>query len=225
MAQRVGLHKSTVSRILAGLAESGYVQKDPRSGKYSLGLGLIGLAGPLLADLDVRRLAHPFLVGATKASGETSALSVWNGSEVVVVEQVPSAQYVKHTQYIGTRYNRWASSSVRVALAQLEATDLRAVVERHVLRELPADDPVELEHLLDPIRRAGLAVNDGLTDAQEYGVSAPVLDHGGLLAGVVTLSAPRARVAPEAAASLAEVTTAAAAGISRRLGRRSAASA
>ena len=157
---------------------------------------------------------------ATNRSGETSALSVWNGSEVVVVEQVPSVQYVKHTQYIGTRYNRWASSSVRVALAHLEATALRNALERQVLLELPGDDPQAMERLLEPIRRSGVAVNDGLTDVQEYGVSAPVLDHGGLLAGVVTLSAPRARVTAEAAEALADITTTAAAAISRRLGRR-----
>lgn len=42
VAQRVGLHKSTVSRILGGLTEAGYVQRDEETGRYRLGLGLLG---------------------------------------------------------------------------------------------------------------------------------------------------------------------------------------
>ncbi|MDN5762992.1 MAG: IclR family transcriptional regulator, partial [Microlunatus sp.] len=61
IAAKVGLHKSTVSRILSGLAEASFVERDPATGRYRLGLGVIALSGPLLADLDVRRAALPYL--------------------------------------------------------------------------------------------------------------------------------------------------------------------
>jgi DNA-binding IclR family transcriptional regulator len=61
----VGLHKSTVSRMLQGLTEVGYVQRDEDTGRYRLGLSLLGLAGPLLAELDVRRAAVPHLESLT----------------------------------------------------------------------------------------------------------------------------------------------------------------
>ena len=44
IARRIGLHKSTVSRILATLEQAGYVERDPVGGRFRLGLGLIGLA-------------------------------------------------------------------------------------------------------------------------------------------------------------------------------------
>ena len=50
IAGRVGMHKSSVSRILAVLEQVHYVERDPESGRFRLGLGVIGLAGPLLAE-------------------------------------------------------------------------------------------------------------------------------------------------------------------------------
>lgn len=196
VAHRVGLHKSTVSRILSGLAQAGYVERDEATGKYRLGLGIITLAGPLLAELDVRRLAINKLEHLTETTRETSALSVWNGSEAVAVEQVPSPQAVKHTAYVGTRYNRWESSSVRIFLAHLPLQEMRELLDsgRITARSTP---PVDLEATLAVVRERGYDVNDGRTDPQEFGISAAVHDYAGAVAGCVTLSVPRSRVADE----------------------------
>ena len=67
--------------------EAGYVQRDEEQGDRS-GLGMIGLAGPLLAELSVRRAALPHLEELTQATGETAAIAVWNGSNAIVVEQM-----------------------------------------------------------------------------------------------------------------------------------------
>lgn len=195
VAQRVGLHKSTVSRILSGLAETGYVHRDPATGRYSLGLGVISLAGPLLAELDVRRLAQGELEELTGRTKETSALSVWNGAEAVVVEQIPSPQFVKHTAYIGTRYDRWESSSVRLFLAYLPASTVTDLLDSGRITHdatLPGDENTEAH--LHRIREEGYALNDGRTDPQELGISVPVHNYAGSVVGCVTLSAPRARI-------------------------------
>src|SRR5512132_3005425 len=56
IANRVGLHKSTVSRILATFEQEGLVERDPDTRRFRLGLGLIAVAGPLLAELEERRV-------------------------------------------------------------------------------------------------------------------------------------------------------------------------
>ncbi|CAN5527475.1 hypothetical protein BH24ACT21_BH24ACT21_14940 [soil metagenome] len=97
ISRRVGLHKSTVSRILATLEENAIVERHPTNGRFRLGVGVIELASPMLANLDVRRLARPFLENLTHATGETSGLVVWNQGTAVVVEQVASPRKIKHT--------------------------------------------------------------------------------------------------------------------------------
>lgn len=220
ISELVGLHKSTVSRMLTGLDEAGYVQRDEDTGRYRLGLGMIGLAGPLLAELGVRRTALPHLEELTEATGETAAIAVWNGTNAIVVEQTASPHQVKHSAAIGTRYNKFASSSVRVFLADLprEETD-RLLAGRIVLREAyrGLEDPVHEQ--LAAVRDHGYAVNDGETTYEEYGVSAPVRDYRGEVVGCITASAPRSRVQHlKSQSSLREAVLQAAERVSTRLG-------
>jgi DNA-binding IclR family transcriptional regulator len=220
VAQRVGLHKSTVSRILGGLAEAGYVQRDEETGRYRLGLGLLALSGPLLADLDVRRAAVPYLEQLTESTQETSAISVWNGHEAIVVEQVASPYQVKHTATIGTRYNKFESSSVRVFLAELAPALATELIESgRILRT--AGDGLPLDHTahLQEVARQAYAVNDGSTSEEEFGVSAPVRDYRGKVVGCITASAPRSRVHKHATGdTLVQAVQHAASEVSVRLG-------
>lgn len=223
ISERVGLHKSTVSRILQGFAEAGYVQRDEATGRYRLGLGMLGLAAPLLADLDVRRAAQPHLEELTSRTGETSALSLWNGTEAVVVEQVDSPHQVKHSAHIGTRYNLWASSSVRLFLSTIEMESVHDLVSSgHIIvseqdrRRGGFEAPSEhLQH----VRDSGLAVNDGQTTPEEFGVSTAIHDYRGSITGCITVSAPRSRVQDrDLGGLLMDSARDAAAAVSARLG-------
>jgi DNA-binding IclR family transcriptional regulator len=218
IARKVDMHKSSVSRILATLEQASYVERDSESGRFRLGLGLIALAGPLLADLDVRRVAHPALEQLTRRTRETSALMVWNGHESVVVEQVSSPQQVKHTAAIGTRYDAADSASVQVFLAQLGIGEVDRLFERRLL--IDADDAEGYRAILDQVRANGFAVNDGRTSLEEVGIAAPVTDHRGIVVAAVLLSAPRFRVPSTMLESLGESVAEAAREVSARLGNR-----
>jgi IclR family transcriptional regulator, acetate operon repressor len=220
IAARVGLHKSTVSRILGTLENERLVERDPSTRRFRLGLGVIALAGPLLADLDVRRVAYPVLHDLSRRTGETAALMLWDGGEAVCVEQVPSSHQVKHTTPLGTRYRDAASSSVQVFLAQGDPLEVRSLLMKGAI-DLPGLTEATLEAYaarLAEVRDRGCAVNYGETSLEEVGVAAPVRDHRGEPVAAVLLSAPRFRVSAEQLAVLAEATVAAAAAVSSRLG-------
>ena len=218
IARKVDLHKSSVSRILATLEKAGYVERDDGSGRFRLGLGLIALAGPLLANLDVRRVAAPELAELTRRTGETSALMVWNGHESVVVEQLPSPKQVKHTATVGTRFDTYQSSSVQVFLAEMPPVEVQRLFER---RLLIGPDQDAIDAYLDELRAArgrGYAINDGRTSIEEIGISAPIHDHRGVLVAAIMLSAPRFRVPTAMLEPLGRAVAEAASRVSARLG-------
>jgi IclR family transcriptional regulator, acetate operon repressor len=222
IAARIGLHKSTVSRILATLEQEGLVERDPSTRRFRLGLGVIAMAGPLLAHLDVRRVAYPLLVDLSRQTGETAALMLWDGGEAVCVEQVPSAHQVKHTTPLGTRYDDAASSSVQVFLAHLEPFTVRSLLMRGRI-DLPGLTEATLEAFLvrlqDVVDR-GYATNYGETSFEEVGVAAPVFDHRGEPVAAVLLSAPRFRVSTEQLGLFEKAVIDAAGAITSRLGGR-----
>lgn len=221
IAQKVNLHKSTVSRILTGLAKAGYVERDEETGRFRLGLGLIGLAGPLLAELDVRRAAHADLEELTATTGETSALAVWNGVEAIVVEEIPSPHQVKHTAAIGTRYNQYGSSSVRLFLAQLPFAQVDQLLQAGLItRSLESGPAGDHRQHLATVKEQGYAVNDGFTSFEEVGISALVRDYRDEVVGCIMLSAPRSRTGPDRIAAHSDSVMAAARSVSARLGHR-----
>lgn len=218
IAAQVGLHKSSVSRILATLEQEQVVERDETSRKYRLGLGLIAVAGPLLANLDVRQVAMDDLQELSEQTGETAALNIWDGSAAVTVEQIPSRRQVKHTSVLGSRYATGLSASVQVFLAHGNPDRVRDLVATgRVLFETPME-PSEYAERLAAVRRDGHAVNHCETSPDEVGIAAPVLDHRGEAVATVLIAAPFYRVPEEELPRLAAACRDTAHRISLRLG-------
>jgi len=73
IAKRTGLHPSTVSRVLADLAEIGYVRKDSYR-EFSLDLGLVPLGQKALSHFPLAWLAVPLIAESAARLGCHGAL-------------------------------------------------------------------------------------------------------------------------------------------------------
>ncbi|MGA7205263.1 MAG: IclR family transcriptional regulator [Specibacter sp.] len=220
IAQRVGMHKSSVSRILATLEQEELVERDPDSRRFKLGLGLIAVAGPLLAELEERRVAYPLLRRLTELTNETSALMVWNGHESMCVEQIASPQQVKHTAPLGARYNDALSASVQVFLSLEPQERVRSLLQRGTVTYPGADQAAQEAYLLRlaDVAQRGFATNYGESSLDEVGVAAPVFDHRGDPVAAVLIPAPKFRVSQERLLTLGEACAATARLVTSRLG-------
>ena len=220
ISRRVGLHKSTVSRILATLEENAIVERHPTSGRFRLGVGVIELASPMLANLDVRRVARPFLEELTQATGETTGLVVWSQGAAVSVEQVASLRRVKHTIPLGTQFRGHANASVKVFLAEASPEEIQQIIDGGLKRytERTVIDPGEYLKNLQRVRELGCAVNDGEISLEEVGVAAPVRDHSDRAVAAVLMAAARYRTSPEKSEEYGQQVKQTAAHISARLG-------
>lgn len=220
IANRIGLHKSTVSRILATFEQENLVERDADTRRFRLGLGLIAVAGPLLAELEERRVAYPVLRELTERTGETSALMMWEGNESICVEQIASRHQIKHTTPLGARYNDALSSSVQVFLATEPEERVRSLLRSGAVT-YPGLDETSLEGYLLRLKddsSRGWAINYGESSLDEVGVAAPVYDHRGDVVAAVLVPAPRFRVSKERLQSLGESCMAAADKVTARLG-------
>lgn len=218
IAARVGLHKSSVSRILATLEQERVVERDEASRKYRLGLGLIAVAGPLLANLDVRRVAMEDLQALAELTGETTALAIWDGGAAVTVEQIPSRKQVKHTSALGSRYDTGLSATVQVFLASQDPDEIRSLVESGRIQLSPDTGIEEYLDRLARVSREGYAVNYAETSDDEVGISAPIVDHRGKVVASMLLAAPQYRTPKSAVPELMTACRASAWRVSQRLG-------
>ncbi|WP_052209797.1 IclR family transcriptional regulator [Kocuria sp. ZOR0020] len=221
IAAEIGLHKSSVSRLLGGLREDGIVEWDDETSRYRLGLGLLALAAPLLAQADIIDAAGAELVSLSESTGESSSVMVWSGDGAVCVKQVISPQPVKHSCSLGQRFNTAQSASVQVFLAHTAPERVQRLLSDAVIsggQDRATGEPCRsyLERLAE-VRARGWAVNASETSAQETSVAVPVRDSHGVC-GAILVSAPSYRTPLAVVESHVRAAQQAASVVSRRMG-------
>jgi IclR family transcriptional regulator, acetate operon repressor len=196
ISELTGLHKSTVSRLLSALQMEGLVEQNPETGKYRLGLGLVKLAGLALERMDLRHLAHPYLMTLAEQTEETVNLTVLDGEECVNIERVASPRSIRYVGWIGRRTPLHCTSTGKVFLAYLS----QAQRDRLLPASLPAltrhtiTDRAILEEALRVVREQGYA--SAIEEFEEglSAVAAPLRDRTGAVIGTVSVSGPSYRL-------------------------------
>src|SRR5919204_5762213 len=99
LAAELGLHKSTVSRLLATLEARGLVYRE--GDRFVPGPELARLGGLAIRGLALVRMTRSVLESLARETGETVNLAVTQGEEAVNVHQVNTAHLVGVTDWTG----------------------------------------------------------------------------------------------------------------------------
>lgn len=157
LARRSGLPVATAHRYLAELAAWGAVVRRP-SGEYVVGRRLWEL-GLLASDqLDLRRVAEPFLHDIHAATRATVHLAVRDGTEVLYVDRVSGNASVPIVSVTGGRLPLHPTGVGKVLLAYAP-DDVQSWVMAHLTRITPhtITQPGRLMTDLGRVRREGFA--------------------------------------------------------------------
>ena len=206
LSQRLGLHKSTVSRILATLQQEGLVGRNPETGKYGLGLGLVSLGGIALGRLDVRALALPYLNPLVELTEETVIVTVLDGRECVNIARASSPRPIQFVGWIGRRTPIHCTANGKVFLAYMPAPD-RAALLSGSLPHFTKNTIVALSALaqsLAQVRSQGYAIVHGEYEEGFSEIAAPIFDHRGQVIATLAISGPTFRMGPGQIESFAE---------------------
>src|SRR5512136_2943150 len=129
IAERVGLNKSTVHRLLATLDQNRFIQRDLATGAYRPGIRLMQLAYLMLEQNDLRRYATPFLHHLWEQVRETVDLAVFDNKEVVYLLVLESPQLVKLAAATGQRLPATCTASGKALLAFMDDETIQRVLE------------------------------------------------------------------------------------------------
>ncbi len=195
IAERVGLPKSTVSRLLVTLVELGVVEQSGPGAGYRLGAYLQTLASTAQPTRRLVDVARPHLVELMNAVGETAGLSVLDGDEVLYLDQVSAQSEIQVRDWTGERVKAHLVSSGLVLLADSGAAAIDRYLAVPLIRqtERTMTDPVALRRRLDAVRSDGAAwVIDELIDGLSS-VAAPLRDAKGRAIGALHVHGPSFR--------------------------------
>ncbi len=220
LSQLVGLHVSTVHRLLATLVDRGYVRQDPESSRYHLGSRVFTLASAADVHLDLRLVARPYLERLMRNSGETANLVTLSDGEVVYLDQVASMHLVKMFTSPGMRAPLYCTGSGKAMLAFGPAANVERVLSEPLARRTPKTlaNRAAFENELARIRERGLAIDDEEMEEGVRCIAVPIFDRRAAVAGALSVSGPTTRMTHERVERLAPVILALAAELSAQLG-------
>jgi DNA-binding IclR family transcriptional regulator len=225
LAGVVGLNRTTTWRILATLERERLVSLDRATGWYSLGFGLIDLAGQA-GGASMARAAHAVLERIAGRTGETAALAVMRDGALTYVAEAAAGAIVSVT-WQGRPVPLHATSTGKVLLAFSGPDEVRELLslqrggrlKRFTSTTITSRAALGEELVLT--RERGFAVCQGEFEESAWGVSAPVLDVAGRPVAVLSIWGPPERITAKRFDSLGDV---AVAGAEELAGRRTPAS-
>jgi DNA-binding IclR family transcriptional regulator len=219
VATRLGVHRSTAARLLSALERQRFVEVDPATGRYRLGLRLVSLGGLVLNRFPVRSLAHDVLRELRDETEETAYLGLLDAREVVYIDQASSPHVAVNVDWVGYRQPLTAGATGFLLLA-FQPPEVVADLVDEAAGQTGPRIPSELE--LAAIRRDGYLVRTAHEPDDVAGVAAAVRDHRGATIAAVTVSAPHHRAVNRLETTLLPAVLRTAARVSERLGYRAA---
>jgi DNA-binding IclR family transcriptional regulator len=196
IARISGLTKPTAYRYLRALEEEGFVARSgisPEDVKYQLGIRLLEL-GNLAADqIEIRKIALPYMERLRDEVNEVVHLVVPSQGEAVYVERVETARPIQLFTRIGLRVPLYAGSGPRLLLAYMDEHEREEVLRKIKLlpfTDATITDPDRLRELLKEIREKGYSVSYGEYVKGTLGMSVPIRNHTGRVVASLTIAIP-----------------------------------
>jgi IclR family transcriptional regulator, KDG regulon repressor len=218
---RLGLPKSSTYALLVTMANRGFLEQDPETRRFRVGIRLWQAGQSYVAVTDLEKVALPYMEELRDQLNETVQLATLDGIDNVYIAKVDPDQQLRLASRVGARLPAYATGIGKALLSQLDDGELvRRFAGVDFVRYTP-NTIQSLRTLLDAVsetRARGYA-----TDNSEYTpgvvcVAASVRRPRGLSGAALSVSIPEVRKTSGLMESAINGVTATAQAISQRIG-------
>lgn len=193
LANEVGLHKSTVHRLLGTLMARGYVEKDIETDNYRLGIKLLLLSSAVLERMDVRNIARPYIQELSKQTNENIHLAILDGDEAVYIDKVesPRPNSIRLHSQIGKRIPLHCTAVGKILLSYLDNNQVEYIMSKKGMTKFTQNTIDNLEDYLKElgtVRSQGYAFDEVEHEEGIRCVAAPIYDRKGRVIASISIS-------------------------------------
>ena len=197
-----GLNKTTTHRLLQALLSEELLDRNPGTGAYRLGPGMMALGVQALSSNDLRIRARPLLKRLADETGETATLEVPIDDTMLILDEVTSKHFVGASGNVGTRWPIHATSTGKALIAFEQDGPDRLRPELSSLTAKTITEFDVLERQLGDIRRRGFAETVDELEEGFSGVGAVVRGGMGEILGALSICGPSQRMSESRRAQL-----------------------
>ncbi len=221
LSKRLGIYPSTIHRILDTLRYWGYVEQDPHTQKYQLGLKVLELGMTKLQGMELIKEAASYLKELQNQSNETVHLAILEEGEVLYLDKEESSQSIRMVSRVGRRVPTHCTALGKVLLAYLDQEEQEKVIKEKGLSRFTENtitNKKKLREELSKVRGQGFAEDREEHEKDVRCLATPIKDHRGTVIAAVSFSVPAFRMNTSKKRKLKEILLQAGEDISKRLG-------
>jgi len=223
LCEILGIPKSSAHNILETLVHERILEKRRDSNKYSLGVRLVELGNRAQLNLDITRVAHPYLISLNESTGETVHLTVLDNDDVLYIDCVESKMRIRTYSVIGARAPLYCTAVGKAILAFLGPGEQNRIVREKGLARMTSNTITDEESLRSDLRKVvqrGYSIDN--MEHEEYlrCFGAPIRNWKGEVYASISVSGPSQRLTMKRIAAIAPSLMLATDDISRKMGFR-----
>jgi DNA-binding IclR family transcriptional regulator len=201
LSKLLNIHKSTVSRLLHVLTAYGFLQQNPATKKYFLGRSAaeIGEAAVKSLNSTIVSLAQPYLNELSQAVGESVALEVLSGTEVVLAGHVEGQKHIRFTFKLGEVVPINVAAGAKTILAHCDNQRVNQFLKRKFVRfnENTVVSKRAYRDLLEEVKKTGIAYDRGERYEDTHAIATPIFNHEGRPVAAVVIAGAAFRLTGE----------------------------
>ena len=224
LSKHLGLHKSTVSRLLRVLESYGFLQQNPQTRKFTLGPSISELGWALNESLNSRliRVAIPYVDQLRNSLEETVVLEVASGGSSIIAYMAEGPGPVRIKETIGGRHWYHAAAGAKVILAFSPAEFRDEILQKELIRCTPNTmvDRSALEKEMRLIRRQGFSFDNEERNIGIRAFGCAVFNHEGKPVAGLVAAGPLQRITWNRRSAIIPLLKEAATKLSEQLGYR-----
>jgi DNA-binding IclR family transcriptional regulator len=200
IARMLGMDPSTAAGLVYTLKLNNYLDQNPDTRKYRLGMRLAERASVLLDQLDLRKIAAPTLEKLREWSGESVNLAIRDHGEVVYIERLFGHHSLGIRSELGKRGHLHSTALGKVLLAHASPEECQAVLSNYEFIPVTPKtitNPQDFQAELQRVRDQGYAVDEEENELGGRCLAAAVFDVSGRPVAALSISVPIQRLPHE----------------------------
>ncbi len=215
LAEKLGVDKSSASRLVKTLVAAGYLQQERGSRRFVVGTRLYQMGWELVNRMPLREKARKYLYRLVNDTEECAHTAVYSEGKALMIDDVEAAHSLRVVGGIGRLLPMHCTAVGKTLLAFGELPP-----PQRLERKMPntITDPAALTEHLARVCELGYAYDDEEHQPGVRCLAAPVYNRTGMAVAAIGISGPTVRVTDHRVAVLAGHVIRAARDLSAELG-------
>lgn len=184
ISRLIELSPSTTLRLIGTLENKNYIFRDPSNMRFYLGFKLAQISNIAFANLDICRVARPFLEGLHEGFNESMGLYILKDNRRVCIDRIECTQSLRSVVEVGTTQPLTRGAAGRVLLSYLPSEQIKSLL---------AEDPYTTLEDLSKVMEFGYAVSYGERQHGIVSIAAPVFNTKKQVAAALFVTGPSSR--------------------------------